>query len=430
MVATPEPKVFRVAVIGGGIGGLFCTLAIHHHCSKAGVPVEINVYEQAKEYKEIGAGIGIALNAARLAHRLGIGSQLNEIGAERGGVWFSFRRHDTSEDIITITLPGRGDVRESSCSRHDLLELLRRTTIERQAATLFTQKTCVRVEDHGGVAVVHFRDGSTATADLVIGCDGIHSTLRGQFAEDKPINSGQIAYRGLIPIAALKDWPFEHAFNVWVAKNRHFLTYPIGSATHLNIVAFVTKGKSAVAGIQESWTSICSRKVVQEDFADFDKPVQDIISLMDETPGRWLLNDREPLPRWNFFGGKVVLLGDAAHAMLPHMGAGAGQALEDGWILGRVLSDYLSRSPERCFVTLEASMQLYQDVRLPRAQKAQAASRVSGRTYQMQNEDMSSLSYEECLPILAETNRQRMKWIWEEDADVSYEKMRKIHEVA
>lgn len=423
---------FRVAVVGGGIGGLFCVLAIQHHCSKAGFPVQIDVYEQAREYKEIGNGIGLGLNAARLIYKLGIGSQLREVSAERSGFWFSFRRYDNSEVLVSVALPDRpGEVREASCSRHDVLELLKRTVEERQAATLHTQKACVRAEEQGESVAVHFQDGSIAIADLVIGADGIHSVLRNQFSEDNPMNSGRVAYRAVVPIDSLGDSSFTHGFDIWVAKDRHLITYPIThGGKYLNIGAFVTKGKSAVAGVKESWTSRCDRKEVEEEFTDFDEPVRRIISAMGDRPGKWLLNDRNPLARWNFLSGRVVLLGDAAHAMLPHMGAGAGQALEDGWVLGRILSDYLSKSPESCFANLESAMQLYQDLRLPRAQRVQAGSRRAGLVNEMRFEKMDGLSYEECLPVFVDNTRERMDWVWGEDLDSSYEKLRSSYEAA
>ena len=109
---------------------------------------------------------------------------------------------------------------------------------------------------------------------------------------------------------------------LWVAKHRHFLVFPISQNKSLNIVAFVTKGVDEVDDVEESWTSICDRSDVEKDFDGFDKYVQEIISLMPEKPSKWRLNDRLPLDLWHYFGGKVMLLGDAAHAMLPHLGAG------------------------------------------------------------------------------------------------------------
>lgn len=95
-------KPFRVAIIGGGIGGLFAALCIHHHCKD--LQVKIDVYEQASEFKEIGAGVGLGVNAARLFHKLGIGEDLNALAGHRNGIWISFRRFDDGQNIVTVPL--------------------------------------------------------------------------------------------------------------------------------------------------------------------------------------------------------------------------------------------------------------------------------------------------------------------------------------
>lgn len=125
---------------------MFCTLAIHHHCIAAGVPIEIDVYEQASQYKEIGAGVGVGINAARLVHKLGIGDRLNAIAGHRTGVWITFRRFDDSADIVTVPVNDDQTVRQAPCARSDLLDLLRGAVEERGAATLHTKKACNRVE--------------------------------------------------------------------------------------------------------------------------------------------------------------------------------------------------------------------------------------------------------------------------------------------
>lgn len=239
--------------------------------------------------------------------------------------------------------------------------------------------------------------------------------------------SGQIAYRGVIPISSLASkWPFKSYSAAWLAKHRHFLVFPISGNRELNIVAFVTKSEREVADVKESWTSVCEKKDVEEDFDGFEETVQEIIKLMPEKPSKWRINDREPLDRWHYMDGKVILLGDAAHAMLPHLGAGAGQAIEDGWVLGRSLAGYLSNSHSTShrFQTLESTASLYQSARLPRAQKTQATSRAAGNTYEFQTEDMKDLPFEECLPLMAERTRERMKWVWEEDLDERFESVR------
>lgn len=136
---------FRIAIIGGGIGGLFTALCIHHHCNTTR-PLEINIYEQASEFKEIGAGVGLGVNAARLFHKIGLGEQLNSVAGHRNGIWISFRRFDNGEKIVEVPLNDKAEIRQSPVSRSVLLDLLRQAIEDRNAATLHTKKQCLRVE--------------------------------------------------------------------------------------------------------------------------------------------------------------------------------------------------------------------------------------------------------------------------------------------
>ncbi|KAL9078462.1 MAG: hypothetical protein Q9157_002615 [Trypethelium eluteriae] len=421
MASRPEES-FRVAVVGGGIGGLYCALSIHHHCKQ--FPLDIHVYEQASQYKEIGAGVGLGINAARLIHKIDLGDELNACAGYREGIWITFRKYNNGEEIFTVPVGDSGKVRQAPCARTDVLDILRTGIEKRGAATLHTKKACTRVEDVENGVRVHFADGTSDFANIVIGCDGIHSAVRNQFIADKPVNSGQYAYRAVIPIAELPSpWRFPTYSVMWAAKHKHFLTFPISRNTQLNVVAFVTASAEAAADVKESWTSVCDRQDVERDFAGFDESVQAIIRLMPEKPSKWRLNHRDPLEKWHYFDGRVILLGDAAHAMLPHLGAGAGQSIEDGWVLGRAMAEHLQQA--HGMETLEWCAQLYQDVRKTRAQKTQRTSRAAGDTYQMQTEDMIDKSFEECVPMMAERTRERMKWVWEEDLDEAYDKTRK-----
>lgn len=305
---------FRVAIIGGGIGGLFAALAIHHNCKD--LPVDIDVYEQASEFKEVGAGVGLAINSARMVHNIGLGDKLNAISGFRSGVWIDFRRFDNGESIISIPADDTKAVRQASCARTDLLELFRHAIEERKAAKLHTKKKFSRVEDNGDRHVtVYFADSTSVPANAVLACDGIHSSVRSQFVDDRPVYSGQIAYRATIPTAELEGWwPFGTYSIMWCGKHKHFLTYPISCNRTLNVVAFANASGKDAEMVAESWTSTCDRAEVEADYRLFEPTVQRLISLMPNQPSKWRINDREPLDRWSYMGGKVILLGDAAHA--------------------------------------------------------------------------------------------------------------------
>ncbi|KAL6872278.1 FAD/NAD(P)-binding domain-containing protein [Trichoderma longibrachiatum] len=418
----PSQKLpFHVAIVGGGIGGLCAALSIHHHCPKDG-SVVIDVYEQAPEYKEIGAGLGIGVNAAKLLHRIGVGEDLNKISGHRNGIWISFRRYDTGSEIVTVPVDDQQEIRQSPVHRAEFLTLLFDHVKKRNAATLHVNKKCIELKDQGNFVELCFADGSTTTADLVVGCDGIHSNIRSQFRSDNPKYSGRMCYRGLVPIKDLESWwPFPSYSISWLGPDKHFLAFPISRNTILNIVAFVYSDDDRT---KESWTATGHRSEVQKEFESFDATVRKTISFMNEHPSKWILNDRDLLDQWVYGNGKIVLMGDAAHAMLPHQGAGAGQAIEDGYILGRAISDYLSTSSESDTQSLEKWMQLYQDVRLPRAQKAQETARQAGQVYEMQTPEMKGKSYEDCLPLVRDSLKDRMQWIWAGDIEAEYEAKR------
>ena len=301
------------------------------------------------------------------------------------------------------------------------MDLLIRNIGERNAATLHTNKCCIGVEDRRDTALVKFKDGSSAEANLIVACDGIHSNIRASFATDQPVYSGIIAYRGVIPISSLPPWPFPSWSVLWMGKGAHFLVFSVSSDTALNIVAFVTKGEEEVHDLKESWTSTCPRSEMEKDFAAFDETVQHIIRQMPDPASKWKINYREPLDQWVHLNGKVVLVGDSAHSMTPHQGAGGGQAVEDAYILSRCLAEYLGSDRDGPFSDW---MQLYQTVRLPRAQKVARTSKVAGETYEQTTPDLKDLPYDEGLPIVKERVEERMRWIWVEDLDDAFERVK------
>jgi len=138
---------FRVAIIGGGIGGLTTALSLAHHCPNG--LLSISVYEQAPAYKEIGAGIGIGVNASRILHRIGVGNAVNAISGERDGIHRSNRRWDNGDEIVTIEAmddPENKEIRQTSVHRAEFLEILVNAVQENKIATLFTNKRVVKVE--------------------------------------------------------------------------------------------------------------------------------------------------------------------------------------------------------------------------------------------------------------------------------------------
>lgn len=169
---------------------------------------------------------------------------------------------------------------------------------------------------------LHFADSTIASANLVIAYDGIHSVIRSQFAIDKPSYSGRIAYRGLLPMSAVsKNWPYSSGTVSWLAPNKHFLVFPISQDRFLNVVGFVVKPESELDGLKESWKSEAPRELLEKEYKGWNGMVQKIIHALPPIVSQWKINDRELLFQWCYMDGKVVLGGDAAHAMLPQQGS-------------------------------------------------------------------------------------------------------------
>ena len=309
------PKDFHVAILGGGIGGLTCALSLAHHCPG----LRVSVFEQAPQYTEIGAGVGIGVNAAKILHRLGVGQAANKISGERDGIHRSHRRWDDGAEIVTVRASGseEGEVRQLSVHRAELLEVLLDEVRATGAASLYTDMRGTGVtETKDNRIAISFADGSFRTFDLVVAADGIHSAIRSQFVPDEsPRYSGRIAYRGLLPLSSIEaNWPFESYAISWLAPGKHFLVFPISQNKTLNVVAFVSTPIEKL-DVKESWSSMAPREQMAAEYEGWNGTVREVISHMQAQVGKWRLNDRELLGQWTYLGGRVALLGDAAHAM-------------------------------------------------------------------------------------------------------------------
>ncbi len=325
-----SPETFRVAVVGGGIGGLAVALSLHTYCPEL---ANITVYEQAPEYGEIGAGVGIGIQAGRVLKKLGVFEAANGISGERNGCHRSTRRYDNDGVIVDVSAASSNGLHDGVgqlwVHRAEFLEVLCGEIRKRGSAKLETNRRAMALEDCGSTVSITFEDGSTASAHLVIACDGIHSTLRNQFAVDRPTYSGRIAYRGTLPFAGTElaaSWPYPSLTVSWLAPDKHFLVFPISQNRLLNVVGFVTKPESELGGLKESWKSSAPREDLEQEYEGWTENVQKIIHSMSPEVSKWKLNDRELLSNWCYMEGKVVLSGDAAHAMLPHQGTCISQA--------------------------------------------------------------------------------------------------------
>ncbi|KAI1174489.1 hypothetical protein F4777DRAFT_599509 [Nemania sp. FL0916] len=410
------PKKLRIGIVGGGLGGLMTAISINHFCGPD--KAEINVYEQAQEYKEIGAGVSLGPNAAKLFREWGIFDEAWAI-ASKPDVWLTIRRYDNGGEILTIK--SNPEAPHLHVHRAELLNLLIRIVKERKAATLHNSKKCISIEEHGETEVITFADGESVEMDLVVGADGIHSRVRRPFLTDGPQYGGMIVYRGVCAVSQLKAWwPFDSYACLWTGPGKYFLMYPISNGTMVNIGAFITVEKNDVGDTTESWTMKGDKSDIAKYFSDWDPTINHVVQFLDDKPLRWVLHDRDLCHQWVFAGGKVVLLGDAAHAMVPHQGAGAGQAVEDSYILGKCLGDFLKES--RSHSMEEWLTHVYEAVRLPRAQQVQTTSRENGNNFHFRGDDFKDLSYEAAISVLRNKLSRRLDWIWSSELDVLYDR--------
>jgi salicylate hydroxylase len=342
-------------VVGGGIGGL----AAAAFSRRAGLAA--TVYEQASALGEVGAGLVVAPNAARLLRRLP-----SEFGLERAGVvletGWEFRRWADGSVLFAQQL-GEACARrygEHTWTMHraGLLAVLR-SAIPDKAVKLGRRCTGV-TQDADGVTLT-FSTGGPVRADVVVAADGTHSVLRDHVTTaSPPRESGLCAWRSLVPAPAAPAFARRPVQTLWLGYRRHLVHYPVSGGRLVNIVAF----SPARAGEVESWSAVGRVADLAAEFAGWDPRLGQLIAAA-ERVGRWSVLDRAPLPRW--VNGRIALLGDAAHSMLPFYAQGAGQAVEDAAALAICLAAGPWAPP--------AALARYERVRLPRATRVQEASR-------------------------------------------------------
>ncbi|MBV0913824.1 FAD-dependent monooxygenase [Anianabacter salinae] len=357
-------KDFRIAIVGGGIGGLFAANAL---LSKG---FQVSVYEQAPALGEIGAGVFMTPNSVRQMQRIGLGDEVHRKGG-LVGTQSRYYRHDGTPIAGVQTTDSSGWNATYGMHRADLVDMLARNLPE---GLVRTGHACSGFEQDEGSARVRFENGAVAEAELVIAADGIHSTLqRHVVPPSTPVFSGSVAYRGTIPHARHSEWPTDR-WEMWLGEKKHFLVFPLRAGEIINFVGFVP----ADAEMRESWSAPGDPDQLRAEFAGWDDRLTGLLSKVDHT-FRWGLYDREPLTRW--FSGRLALLGDAAHPMLPHLGQGANQSIEDGMALATILAEGTS--------DLTASLSRYQDLRLARVADVQINARKNGMRYDSHYTDLS-----------------------------------------
>lgn len=354
----------RVVIVGGGIGGLFAANALIAR------GIEVSVYEQAPAIGEIGAGVFLTPNSVRHLQRIGLEPAVEEWGA-RVGRESRYFRHDGAPIAPVQVTDSSGWNATFGMHRADLVDMLANAL---PAGTVRAGHRCSGFEQNGDAARLTFANGASAEADIVIAADGIHSELRPHvFPPSQPIFHGSVAYRGLVPHERLPDWPTDR-WQMWLGQGRHFLTFPVRAGKLINYVGFVPTDEK----MKESWSAPGDPDVLRQEFGGWDPRIQQLLTEVQVT-FRWALYDREPLPVWT--KGRLSLLGDAAHPMLPHLGQGANQSIEDGMALSIILG-----RAQRSAAPL--ALQAYERLRRERVAEVQRGARANGMRYDSAYSDL------------------------------------------
>ena len=299
-----SPSANIVLVVGGGIGGLTTALAL----SRKGIPVR--VLEQAAEFKEIGAGIQLGPNVFRMFELLGLTEAIFRWAAFPDAL--EMRDAMTGETVVEMRIDNLYDRYRAPYGvihRADLLNQIHDACGASNLIELLPSRKVVSIEDNGDNVAVHTDTGETFKGAALVGCDGLWSTVRAHIINDgKPVVSGHIAYRAVLPTA---QWPQEYRLPrmiVWAGNKTHLVHYPLRRGELFNLVVVFHSDR-----YQEGWDSYGDPAELYERFAEKCEPVRTLLKKVDSWR-MWVLCDRPPIKYWS--KGRITLLGDAAHPML------------------------------------------------------------------------------------------------------------------
>ena len=351
-------KVSRISIVGGGIGGLSAALALQHFGYR------VSVFEQARELREIGAGVTITPNAMHALNFLGVGER---VANEAGPTEAYLIRHFQTGAVIKIRASGTDYAERFGANYHqvhraDLHAALADAVLRNDPNCVFLDHRFESLTQDSKCVAATFTNGKTIASDVLIGCDGGTSKVRACVFGDEVVNyTGQVAFRALLPMANIPSGITKIPFAMFVGIKRVMLHYPLRHRTIMNVISVAREPRWQ----EEGWTIPATVEEFANLHLDFHPDALDLIRAI--PPGalfKWGLRDREPLQQYT--KGRVTMLGDAAHPMSPFLGQGACIAIEDAMVLGRAFG---------VASTFEEAFHIYEGTRKERANGVQLASR-------------------------------------------------------
>ena len=343
---------YKILVAGAGIGGLTAASFL----LQAGHDVEI--YEQAPQLEEVGAGIQISANAMHALRMLGLEAAITAAGVRPAA--YVFRLHDTGEEIQRFALSDEHERLHSApytqLHRADFHALLAEKARSLKPDVVRLNKRVASFEEDAKGVTLHFTDGTSARGDLLIGADGLKSVVRKQIVGETPANyTGDAAWRITVPTERLPAGLIEPAMTLFLGPGGHAVFYYLRGGRLLNFVGIVETDEV----LEESWTVKLPWERLKAEYQGWHPLVHTVIDAADRDQCfRWSLHNRLPIDNWST--ARTTLLGDASHATLPYLAQGAVMAIEDGAVLMRALAQEAS---------IASALQLYQRNRIPRTSR-------------------------------------------------------------
>jgi salicylate hydroxylase len=366
----------KILIAGAGIGGVTAAACL----IKAGHDVQI--FEQAPELIEIGAGIQISANAMHVLNDLGLGEAISAMAVRPEA--YVFRLHDTGEVISQFALAGEHQrlhrAPYNQLHRADFQQLLVRRLRELRPDAIRLNTRVTGFEETAAAVRVHLAGGESVTGDLLIGADGVKSAVRAQIAgAAQPVYTGDAAWRLTIPTQKLPRDFMPPVMAVWMGPGAHVVCYYLRAGALLNFVGLVETDEVS----EESWTARFPWEKLKADYAGWHPDIQTIIDLANRDECyRWSLFYRPPIANWST--RRATLLGDAVHATLPYLAQGAAMAIEDGAVLTRALA--MADVPE--------ALQIYQRNRVERTTRIVEGSSGNRTLFHMRDQQALRRAFE------------------------------------